>query len=112
MSIVTSHTSTSTTQCVPDAGRWFAWPSGGGFRGRAHRLRLYRDLTAAGIRCEVVAPSKLHKPAVDRVKTEAKDAIHLAKLLRLDELTSVPIPSIDQGAARDLVRHAKTAVVI
>ena len=65
---------------------------------------LYRDLMAAGIRCEVVAPSKLQKPAGDRVKTDAKDAIHLAKLLRLDEITSVSIPSIDQEAARDLVR--------
>ena len=65
---------------------------------------LYRDLTAAGIRCEVVAPSKLQKPAGDRVKTDAKDAVHLAKLLRLDEITSVSIPSLDQEAARDVVR--------
>jgi transposase len=65
---------------------------------------LYRSLSAAGIRCEVVAPSKLQKPAGDRVETDAKDAIHLAKLLRLDEIISVSIPSIDQEAARDLVR--------
>ena len=65
---------------------------------------LYRHLTAAGIRCEVVAPSKLQKPAGDRVKTDAKDAIHLARLLRLDEITSVAIPTVDQEAARDLVR--------
>lgn len=65
---------------------------------------LYRYLTAAGIRCEVVAPSKLQKPAGDRVKTDAKDALHLAKLLRLDEITSVSIPTVDQEAARDLVR--------
>jgi transposase len=65
---------------------------------------LYRALTAAGFRCEVVAPSKLHRPAGDRVKTDAKDAIHLARLLRLDEFTPVSIPSVDQEAARDLVR--------
>jgi transposase len=65
---------------------------------------LYRHLTAAGIRCEVVAPSKLQKPAGDRVKTDAKDAVHLARLLRLDEITSVSIPTVDQEAARDLVR--------
>jgi transposase len=65
---------------------------------------LYRTLSAAGIRCEVAAPSKLQKPSGDRVKTDAKDAVHLAKLLRLDEVTSVSIPSIDQEAARDLVR--------
>jgi len=65
---------------------------------------LYRHLTAAGLRCEVVAPSKLQKPAGDRVKTDAKDAIHLARLLRLDEITPVSIPTVDQEAARDLVR--------
>ena len=65
---------------------------------------LYRHLSAAGIRCEVVAPSKLQKPAGDRVKTDAKDAVHLARLLRLDEVTSVAIPTVDQEAARDLVR--------
>ncbi len=65
---------------------------------------LYRVLSGAGIRCEVAAPSKLHKPSGERVKTDAKDAIHLARLLRLDEITAVAIPSIDQEAARDLVR--------
>lgn len=65
---------------------------------------LFRELTAAGIRCEVAAPSKLQKPSGDRVKTDAKDAVHLARLLRLDEITSVAIPSVDQEAARDLVR--------
>jgi transposase len=65
---------------------------------------LHRSLTAAGIRCEVAAPSKLQKPAGDRVKTDAKDAIHLARLLRLDEVTSVVIPTVEQEAARDLVR--------
>ena len=65
---------------------------------------LYRHLTGAGIRCEVVAPSKLQKPAGDRVKTDAKDAVHLARLLRLDEITSVAIPTVDQESARDLVR--------
>jgi transposase len=65
---------------------------------------LHRALTAAGIRCEVVAPSKLQRPAGDRVKTDAKDAVHLARLLRLDEVVSVAVPSVDQEAARDLVR--------
>ncbi|WP_404380474.1 IS110 family transposase [Knoellia locipacati] len=65
---------------------------------------LHRALSAAGIRCEVAAPSKLQKPSGERVKTDAKDAIHLAKLLRLDEITPVSIPTVDQEAARDLVR--------
>ena len=65
---------------------------------------LYRALTAEGIRCEVAAPSRLQKPSGERVKTDAKDALHLAKLLRLDAITSVAIPSVEQEAARDLVR--------
>ena len=65
---------------------------------------LSRSLNAAGIRCEVVAPSKLQRPSGDRVKTDAKDAVHLARLLRLDEFTPVSVPTVDQENARDLVR--------
>jgi len=65
---------------------------------------LYRSLTEAGVRCVVAAPSKLQRPAGDRVKTDAKDAVHLARLLRLGEVTPVTVPSVNQEAARDLVR--------
>ena len=64
---------------------------------------LARALTAQGIRCEVAAPSKLQRPSGDRVKTDARDAMHLARLLRLDEVTSVRVPSVAQEAARDMV---------
>jgi len=57
-----------------------------------------------GVRCLVAAPSKLQKPSGDRVKAGTKDAVHLARLLRLDEIIAVAIPSADQEAARDLVR--------
>ena len=65
---------------------------------------LYRALKSAGVRCVVAAPSRLQRPSGDRVKTDARDAVHLARLLRLDEVTAVAIPSVDQEAARDLVR--------
>ena len=65
---------------------------------------LYRVLTAAGIGCVVAAPSKLQRPSGDRMKTDAKDAVHLARLLRLGEITPVTVPTVDQEAARDLVR--------
>jgi hypothetical protein len=61
---------------------------------------LYRCLSAAGIRCEVAAPSKLQKPSGERVKTDANDAIHLARLLRLDQIIPVTVPSPGQEAAR------------
>ncbi|MFA6575851.1 MAG: transposase, partial [Nocardioides sp.] len=70
---------------------------------------LYRHLRGAGIRCEVAAPSKIQKPAGERVKTDAKDAVHLARLLRLDELTPVAIPTLEQESARDLVRAREDA---
>jgi hypothetical protein len=53
---------------------------------------LSRALNDAGIRCMVAAPSKLQRPTGDRVKTDAKDSIHLARLLRLDEVTPVATP--------------------
>jgi transposase len=65
---------------------------------------LYRALTAAGIRCKVAAPSKLTRPAGDRVKTDAKDALLLAQLLQVGQITSVRVPTVAQEAARDLVR--------
>jgi transposase len=43
---------------------------------------LAQALDAAGIRCVVAAPSTLRRPAGDRVKTDAKDAVRLARLLR------------------------------
>jgi transposase len=70
---------------------------------------LSRALNGAGIRCVVAAPSKLHRPTGDRVKTDARDAVHLARLLRLDEITAVVVPSVDQEAARDLVRAREDA---
>jgi len=70
---------------------------------------LYRALTDAGIRCEVAAPSKLTRPAGDRVKTDARDAILLAQLLRVGQLTPVRVPTVTQEAARDLVRAREDA---
>jgi len=70
---------------------------------------LARALSAAGIRCEVAASSKLQRPGGDRVKTDARDALHLARLLRLDEVVSVRVPTAAQEAARDLVRAREAA---
>jgi transposase len=65
---------------------------------------LARFLTGRGVRCVVAAPSKMHRPSGDRVKTDARDALLLARLLRLGEITAVTVPSLAQEAARDLVR--------
>jgi transposase len=65
---------------------------------------LARSINAAGIRCSVAAPSKLQRPVGDRVKTDSRDARHLARLLHLGEIVEVEIPSVEQEAARDLYR--------
>lgn len=65
---------------------------------------LARALDAAGFVCVVAASSKLIRPAGDRVKTDARDAAHLARLLHLGQISEVTIPSVEQEAARDLVR--------
>ena len=65
---------------------------------------LARALTDGRIDCRVAAPSKLIRPSGDRVKTDARDAAHLARLLHLGQITAVTIPTPTQEAARDLVR--------
>ena len=64
---------------------------------------LYRALTAAGIRCEVVAPSKLQRPAGDRVKTDARERSSWPGCCAWMSRLGVD-PERDQEAARDLVR--------
>jgi transposase len=65
---------------------------------------LARHLIGSGIECLVAAPSRLARPSGDRVKTDARDARHLARLLHLGEIVAVTVPGVDQEAARDLVR--------
>jgi transposase len=65
---------------------------------------LHRLLTSMGVACEVVAPSLVPKGGSDRVKTDKRDAIRLARLHRAGELTAIHIPTPDQEAVRDLVR--------
>lgn len=62
---------------------------------------LARLLVGAGIECLVAAPSRLQRPSGDRVKTDARDAEHLAKL---GQITPVRVPRRAEEAARDLVR--------
>lgn len=65
---------------------------------------LARFLVDTGVPCLVAAPSKLVRPSGDRVKTDARDAAHLARLLHLGEITAVCVPSVEREASRDLVR--------
>jgi transposase len=52
----------------------------------------------------VCAPGKADRPASDRVKTDKRDAIRLARLLAAGELVLVTVPSVEREQLRDLVR--------
>src|SRR5215472_12621822 len=65
---------------------------------------LYRYLTKKDYICWVVAPSLIPKKAGDRVKTDRRDAMQLARLMRSGDLTPVYVPAIDDEAIRDLSR--------
>jgi transposase len=65
---------------------------------------LARALSAAGVGCVVAAPGKIERPSSDRVKTDERDASRLLRLLLIDALHPVRIPSPGEEALRDLVR--------
>jgi transposase len=71
---------------------------------------IWRHLTAQGLACEVVAPSSIPRRSGDRVKTDRRDAIMLARLARAGELTAVRVPGVGDEAVRDLVRAREDAV--
>jgi transposase len=71
---------------------------------------LSRYLTKKGQRCWVVAPSLIPKKAGDRVKTDRRDAIQLARLMRSGDLTPVYVPKGEDEAIRDLTRAREDAL--
>ena len=70
---------------------------------------LYWQLTQLGVQCDVVAPSLVPKKPGDRVKTDRRDALKLARSHRSDDLTAVWVPDEDSEALRDLVRQREAA---
>ena len=71
---------------------------------------LYRYLTKKGYDCWVVAPSLIPKQAGDRVKTDRRDALQLARLMRSGDLTPVYVPKVEDEAIRDLGRAREDAL--
>src|SRR5260370_1080283 len=70
---------------------------------------LYWQLTRMGAKCEVVAPTLVPVKAGDRVKTDRRDALKLARNYRAGELTAVWVPDAEHEALRDLVRAREAA---
>jgi transposase len=70
---------------------------------------LHRYLQNKGLDCLVVAPSLIPKRPGDRIKTDRRDAVEIARLLRSGDLTPVYVPSIQDEAIRDLCRARDAA---
>ena len=71
---------------------------------------IARRLLQMGIRCDVIAPSLIPTKSGDRVKTDKRDAMKLAKNLRSNDLVSVNVPDSVDEAIRDLCRARTDAV--
>jgi transposase len=71
---------------------------------------IQRQLSAMGHGCVVVAPSLIPRKPGERIKTDRRDAVNLAKLHRAGELTAVWVPDPAHEAIRDLVRARLAAV--
>ena len=70
---------------------------------------VYWQLTALGAKCEVVAPTLVPVKSGERVKTDRRDALKLARNYRAGELTPVWVPDAAHEALRDLVRAREAA---
>lgn len=71
---------------------------------------IWRHLSAQGLHCEVVAPSSIPHASGDRIKTDRRDALLLARLARSGDLSVVRVPDGVDEAVRDLVRAREDAV--
>jgi transposase len=71
---------------------------------------LYRYLTKKGLACWVVAPSLSPKKTGDRVKTDRRDAVQLARLMRSGDLTPVYVPQVADEAIRELSRAREDTI--
>jgi len=73
---------------------------------------IYRMLRGRGHECWVVSPGMTPRSNADRVKTDRRDCLKLARLARAGELTPIHVPDETDEAMRDLVRSREDAVVM
>lgn len=74
-----------------------------------HGYGLYWLLRGLGVHCDVVAPTLVPVKSGDRVKTNRRDALRLARSYRAGDLTPVWVPDAETEALRDLVRGREAA---
>jgi transposase len=66
--------------------------------------QILRQIVKLGHRCAVIAPSLTPVRPGDRVKTDKRDAVNLARFYRSGDLTEIHVPTCEEEAARDLPR--------
>lgn len=71
---------------------------------------LCRELIARGIHCIIVAPNRVPQMPGPRIKTDKRDARHLAHQLRMGALSPITMPDLELEAPRDLVRAREDAL--
>jgi hypothetical protein len=71
---------------------------------------LYRYLTRKDLTCHVVAPALIPRKPGDRVKTDRRDAIALARLMRSGDLSAIYVPGVEAEALRDVSRGREDAM--
>ena len=71
---------------------------------------IYRLLTSLNQCCYVIAPSLILKNPGEHVKTDKRDALKLAKLLKSEDLTAIYVPEAEDEAVRNLSRARETAM--
>jgi len=71
---------------------------------------LQRQISTLGHQCAVIAPSLIPKRPGERVKTNRRDALTLARLHRAGELTAIWVPDPAHEAVRELVRAREAAM--
>ena len=76
----------------------FAYEAGPGGYG------LYRHIQSQGLACFVIAPALIPRQAGNKIKTDRRDAVRLARLFRAGELTFIQVPDEEDEAMRDLFR--------
>jgi transposase len=98
------------TQLVPDHVAVLEWvaqlpgPVAVTYEAGPTGFGLARAFAGVGVRCVVVAPSKLERPPGDRVKTDRRDARRLGRLLHIGEVPGIRVPTVVEEDARNLVR--------
>ena len=65
---------------------------------------LYNQLTAAGIKCVILAPTTMLTPQGVRIKTDARDAVMIAQCLSYGGYHAVYIPTEEDDSVKEYLR--------